>query len=287
MVIKHRFTKNAVIIALLFMGGFILPLHTVGAVTEPEPLYFGSVAMDIPAVMHKRLTPLTNYLSKKLMRPVILTLSPDMQNAIENVANGSVDFAYLTPVAYIRSHEEGNTQLIAKTITNKKDSFQLMIVVREDSDIQRVEDLAGKSFAFGDPAALLQRAVVVGAGMPLEKLGSHKFLGHYDNIVRAVLNRDFDAGILKDTKAFMWEKKGVRILYSSPELPPYNIAASSKVNDQVIAQLRDAFLSLDNKNPEHLVVINALSKKYNGFSNASDQEYDIVRKLTNPFKEGR
>lgn len=253
------------------------------AETNKEPIRFGSVAMDIPAVMHKRLTPLTNYLSEQLNRPVQLTLSPNMAGAIENVVDGKVDLAYLTPVAYIRSHEKGNTRLISKTVTNKKASFQLMIVVREDSPIKTVSDLVGKSFAFGDKAALLQRAVVVGSGLELEKLGKYEFLGHYDNIVRAVLNRDFDAGILKDTKAFKWKSKGVRILYSSPHLPPYNITASNKIDEKTFMQLQKAFLGLNVKNPKHHRVIKALSKKYDGFEKASDKEYDVIRELTKPF----
>jgi len=251
--------------------------------TEQKPIRFGSVASDIPAVMHKRLTPLTEYLSAQLKRPVVLTLSPDMGEAIENVAMGHVDLAYLTPVAYIRSHQKGNTRLVAKTVTNNKASFQLMIVVREESHIQKIADLEGKSFAFGDKAALLQRAVVAGANMPLEKLGSYEFLGHYDNIVRGVLNRDFDAGILKDTKAFKWKEKGVRIIYSSPELPPYNVAASNNIDEKTFAQLQRAFLDLDKSNPQHRSVIKALSNKYDGFVQASDEEYDVIRKLIAPF----
>jgi len=261
---------------------FMLPA-TVWAGNSKEEILFGSVAMDIPAVMYERLTPLTNYLSEKLDRPVSLKLSPDMGAAIKETAQGTVDLAYLTPVAYLKAREEGNAQLIAKTVTKGKASFQLMIVVREDSPITTVEQLAGKSFAFGDKRALLQRAAVVGAGMPLERLGEYSFIGHYDNIVRAVMIKDFDAGILKDTMAYKWEGKGIRILYRTPDLPPYNITASKNVDKELLAQLKDAFLSLDAKDPAQLAVIKAVDKKYDGFAATSDKEYDVVRQLIKPF----
>ena len=254
------------------------------AAKSKEELQFGSVAMDIPAVMHKRLTPLIKYLSKELKRPVTLILSPDMGAAIDNTVKGNVDLAYLTPVAYLRAHDRGNARLIVKTVTNGKASFKLMIVVRENSPIRTVDQLAGKSFAFGDKKALLQRAAVVGAGMPLEKLGEYKFIGHYDNIVRAVMNGDFDAGILKDTMAYKWQGKGIRILYNTPDLPPYNIAASKNVDDETLSQLQKAFLKLNGKDPAHMAVIKALDKKYDGFARTSDAEYDVVRKLIEPFK---
>jgi len=253
------------------------------AADNKKEVLFGSVAMDIPAVMYKRLSPLTEYLSQAIGQPVSLKLSPDMPAAIDDTASGRVDLAYLTPVAYLKAHAKGDARLVVKTVTNGKGSFRLMIVVKQDSPIKSVQDLVGKSFAFGDKAALLQRAVVVGSGMPLDKFGEYKFIGHYDNIVRAVMNGDFDAGILKDTMAYKWNGKGIRILYSSPELPPYNITASKNVDDALLAKLREAFLSLDESNPAHVPIIKAVDKKYDGFAPTSDAEYDIVRELIKPF----
>jgi phosphonate transport system substrate-binding protein len=261
----------------------IATLYGANSSASEKELEFGSVAMDIPAIMHKRLTPLTRYLSETLQRPVSLKLSPNMGAAIKDAAEGKVDIAYLTPVAYLKAHEMGGVQLLAKTVTNGKASFQLMIVVKENSSIKSVKDLVGKSFAFGDKKALLQRAVVVGAGIKLKEFSDYKFIGHYDNIARAVLNGDFDAGILKDTMAFAWKGKGLRVIYSSPALPPYNIVVSKTVDQKTVSALRQAFLSLNRKDPGHLEIIKALDKKYDGFAPTSDAEYDVVRKLIQPF----
>lgn len=275
---------------LRFYTGLFLTLATisstpvnVSAKDKPGDVYFGSVAMDIPAIMHRRLSPLTEYLSEKLKMKVRLKLSPNMSTAINAVSTNDVQIAYLTPVAYLKAHEAGQAHILVKTVTNKRSTFQLSIVVRKDSPIKKVSDLKGKIFAFGDKAALLQRAVVVDAGMPLNKLGSYKFIGHYDNIVRGVLNGDFEAGILKDTKALKWKNKGIRIIHSSPHLPPYNIAASSKLSPKQRKLIRQALLDLDINNPKHKKIIKALSSKYDGFSETSDTEYNVVRKLIAPF----
>lgn len=268
---------------------FALLASPVGVAAETRTeaantLRLGSVAMDIPAVMHRRLTPLTQYLGETLKRPVELHLSPNMPHAIEQLASGKVDLAYLTPVAYLKAHERGQAQLVVKTVTQGKGSFQLMVVVQEAGAIRSIDDLRGKRFAFGDKAAILQRAVVVGAGMPIEQLGDHHFIGHYDNIARAVLSGDFDAGILKDTAALKWEGKGLRILHRSPDLPPYNIAARRDLDAKVIAQVRAAFLSLDANRPEHRAIIQALDSTYDGFAPTDDKEYEAIRRLIAPFK---
>lgn len=273
--------KTIKLSCLVILLATIVPVSS--AFAAENELLFGSVAMDIPAVMHKRLTPLTRYLSNELGRPVSLKLSPNMGVAIDEAAKSTVDLSYLTPVAYLKARDKGGVELVAKTVTKGKASFKLMIVVRENSPIKTVEDLHGKSFAFGDERALLQRAAVVGSGLKLEQLAGYKFLGHYDNIARAVMNGDFDAGILKDTMAYKWDGKGLRILYESPDLPPYNIVVSKKVDPQLSSKIRQAFLKLDRNNPEHLKIIKALDKKYDGFAPTSDAEYDVVRQLIKPF----
>jgi phosphonate transport system substrate-binding protein len=261
----------------------LAPIQILNA--KEQAIRFGSVAEDTPAVMHQRLIPLTNYLETAIGRRVVLTLSPDMPRAIEDLANGNVELAYMTPVAYLRAHSMGNATLMAKALCNKQTYFRLEIVVREDSPIKKVADLAGKTFAFGDPAALLQKAVVVNAGMPLERLGKRAYLGHYDNIVRGVLVRDYDAGIVTDSKARLWDKKGLRVIYSSPPLPPYNIAATRKMDKTLFHKLQAALTGLDRHNPEHRKVLEALGEDYEGFVRTSDAEYDVVRKLIKPFEQ--
>ena len=211
---RHLVPYAALLRLLLGVAALAAPGAALSAESgnDGPGLTFGSVAMDIPAEMHRRLRPLMNYLSTELKRPVQLKLSADLSKAADELAGGNVDIAYLTPVAYIKAQRAGGARLVAKTVTRGDKSFQLMLVVRRDSPIKSVKDLAGKSFAFGDPAAILQRAVLVNAGLRLEQLGSHRFIGHYDNIARGVANGDFDAGILKDTTAYEWERR-LRVIH--------------------------------------------------------------------------
>ena len=131
-------------LAGLLGGGLCLGSATAAEHNPAEALYLGSVAMDIPAEMHRRLKPLTDYLSGELKRPVQLRLSADLNAAQSEVAYGRVDIAYLTPVAYIRAYDQGGVRLVAKTITRSERSFRLMIAVRHDAPIKTPRDLVGK-----------------------------------------------------------------------------------------------------------------------------------------------
>ena len=70
--------KMRKLIGLLFIAMTLSFITANSSAKEKSALLFGSVAMDIPAAMHKRLKPLTEYLSKELGQPVRLKLSANM-----------------------------------------------------------------------------------------------------------------------------------------------------------------------------------------------------------------
>jgi phosphonate transport system substrate-binding protein len=241
--------------------------------------------MDVPAVMYQRLNPLVEYLARQTGHPAELRLSPTLDEAVKSLATGQTDIAYLTPVAFLKARKESGAKPLVKLLTQGKGSFNLMIVVRKDSPITSVSQLTGKRFALGDKAALLQRAVVVGAGMPIENLGEVQYLGHYDNIARAVNGGEFDAGILKDTTVHEWEKKGLRVIHTSAPLPAYVIAVRGNMDEKSVAKLRNALLALRKSDASHRAILKALDPEYDGFAPTSDAEYDVVRDLIAPFQK--
>jgi phosphonate transport system substrate-binding protein len=105
-----------------------------------------------------------------------------------------------------------------------------------------------------------------------------------DNIAKAVLNQDFDAGILKDTIADEYKSKGLRVIYSSQPLPSYVFAVSSKLPEKTAEKLRDALLELKADTPDHKNILKELDQGYDGFTEAKDKDYDVIRKLVAPFR---
>ncbi len=59
-------------------------------------------------------------------------------------------------------------QPLEKTVTRSESHFRLAIAVRADSPYRSVRELVGRRCAFGDPHAILQRAIVMDAGIRLE-----------------------------------------------------------------------------------------------------------------------
>lgn len=249
-----------------------------------EEFKFGSVAQDVPAEMVKRLTPIVEYLSKKTGYRVSLQVSSNMQAAIESLGTGTTQISYLTPVAYIEAREKYGAVPVASFLQDGQGYFKLVVVVKNDSTIKTVQDLKGKKFAFGDIKAKLQQAIVIKSGIKLESFASYDFLNHYDNIAKAVLNGDFDAGILTEAVAKKFKKDGIRIIHTSVKLPAHLIVANRKVAPETISKFRNALLALKVTNPKDKAIIVVFDPMYDGFKKANDKDYDAVRLLTRVLK---
>lgn len=250
-------------------------------------LHLGSVAMDIPAEMVKRLTPLTKYLSSKTGLTVNFHASPNLNSAVADLGMNTTQIAYLTPAAYIEAHEKYAAIPLVNPLSKGKGTFTLMIAVQKDSPIKSIHDLRGKKFAFGDKKAKLQPAVVENAGIKLEEFASYDYLNHYDNIAKAVINGDFDAGIVKDTVAEKFSSQGLRVIYTSPPLPSYIFAVNKNLPPATILKLKNAMLALKADSDENKAILTSLEKGYDGFEMASDKDFDGIRKLLGHAKGTR
>jgi phosphonate transport system substrate-binding protein len=247
--------------------------------TSGRELQLGSVAMDIPVEMIKRLTPLAKYLSTKTGITVNFRASPNLSSAVEDLGMNHTQIAYLTPAAYLEAHEKFAVTPLVNPLSKGKGTFTLMIAVQKDSPIKSVTDLRGKKFAFGDKNALLQPAVVESAGIKLDEFASYGYLNHYDNIAKAVINGDFDAGIVKDTIAEKFASQGLRVIYTSAPLPSYVFAVNKNLPPRTISKLKKAMLELKPNTEEHKAILTAIESGYDGFEVAADKDFDGIRKL--------
>lgn len=273
----------AVLVALLGV------LPALGAEEAPAPatpvINVGSFPMDVPAAMAVRLAPLIQYLGNATGYRFVYHPSLDLRSTMNDLGKGVTQLAYVTPVAYIEGHAKYRVAPLAKPLSNGKATFRLVIVTREDSLIKSMQDLHGKRFAFGDQDSLLQRTVLQAGGIAISDFRQYAFLKHFDNVAKAVLNGDFDAGIMKEAAAEQFKPQGLRVIHVSEHLQPYLFAANDGLPAEVKERIRKALLALKPDNPVHAAVLNTLEPGYTGFVPATDDDYNVTRKLIAPFQK--
>ncbi len=244
---------------------------------------FGVVPLESPAQMYKKFQPIAEYLSRKTGREVVFKLTPTFADAVKDIGTGAADICYMTPSTYIEAHESYGVELIAKAVRNGVPYSHTIIVTRKDSGIKTLEDLKGRAFAFGDKMStssyLVPLYMLSRAGIRLSDLKEHRFLGHHDDVAKAVLLGEFDAGGIRETTAYQFMEKGLSFVKTSENIPEFNFCARPGLDPELAGALKEAIISLTDKDAAGVMVLRSIDKDYTGFMDASDADYDGVREM--------
>jgi phosphonate transport system substrate-binding protein len=152
-------------------------------------------------------------------------------------------------------------------------------VVRSDSPIRQVADLAGKRVAFGAEismsSAVAPKQMLAQAGLVRADLSSVTHLDRHERVALAVLHGDFDAGGLRLDIANAYAPRGLRILATSQPLPPHVIAASAKVTAIEANKVRLALLHPDASGQDAMRALGSQA----GFTHIEDAHFHAVRRM--------
>lgn len=188
--------------ALCFILSHVLLLGTVVAQTR---VVFASYPSERPSEELSKLEPIRRSIEQGLNAGASADYQVEMRifttyaEAIAAIAQGEVDLARLGPISYIRAKRQNPAlQLLAKESEGPSGFLKGYIFVAEDSPIQRLADLRGRRFAFGEPGsttgAALAQAALVEADLRARDLAAYQFLGRHDKVIYAVAAGAFDAG---------------------------------------------------------------------------------------------
>src|SRR5574337_807100 len=180
----------------------------------------------------RRFTPLAEYLSSALKRPVAVELSNSYGAQINKIGNDKVHIAFMGPASYvILTRYFGQKPLLAGFESNGKKTFRGVIVTNKNSRITSLQHLKGKKFAFGDydstMSHLVPRSMLLQQGVDVADLATHMHLATNDNIALSVLAGNFDAGAVKEEIYLKYRAEGLRAVAFTPEIIDHVFVASS------------------------------------------------------------
>ncbi|MGL5004533.1 MAG: phosphate/phosphite/phosphonate ABC transporter substrate-binding protein, partial [Casimicrobium sp.] len=121
------------------------------AQSAAEPLRFG-VGLFQPDREKNDTTyrPLASYLEKALGRKVQLRTVDTWEGLAKSLATGETDIALLGPWGYVLANHEAGAQAISTILYDGKPEYFAVMVTHPSTGIKSIDDLKGKTFAFGD-----------------------------------------------------------------------------------------------------------------------------------------
>ncbi len=267
------------IFALLF---FVSTSPGMAAETQ-EPLLLGVHPYLAASDLYKRFSPLARYLSKEIGRPINIKIAKDYKEHIDEIGQDKLDIAYMGPASYVRLVDAyGKKHNLARLEINGKPTFQGIFIIRKESRMSRLEDLAGKRFAFGDPNStmshLVPRFMMREEGVSVDKLGGYAHLSNHHNVAMGVIAGDFDSGAVKEEIFYQYEKRGLKVLARTTPISEHIFVASNKLPQETVKKLREALYKLKDSK-EGKTIMTAIKKNMTNMVPASDEDYDNLRNI--------
>ena len=232
--------------------------------------------------------PLRDYLEKAIGQPVELIIPTNYNATVEALGNGSLDFAYLGGLTYVKAHERYNVTPLVQRESDRE--FHSLFITGTASPIKSLADLKGKSFAFGDinstSGHLMPYAAVRGAGLVPGSDFSFRYTGSHPATAKAVEAGTADAGALDESVYNAMLSNGqldrakVRMFYTTPPFIDYVWVARDGIGEAAREKLAAAFLSLTEERDAKILAI----LRGGRFRRVSDGEYDELRHIARELK---
>lgn len=271
--------SSLICLTLILLGGIVLPRPLPAFDETDKPIvHFGFIPRYNPLVMYRSYQPIMDYLTAHTPYRFELKLSRDYPDAVRMLREGETEIASLGDLTFVQALRDFGAVPILKPLNAQGLPFyRSKIVVRADSPIRTLEDLRGKSFAFGNfhstSGALVPHFFFKQRGISPADFRHWENLSSHDSVAKAVLKGQFDAGALKDVVADHYRDHGLRILAESDPIPSVPIVVRRETSSELVAAVKQALLAIDLDDP----ALKAWDSEFNHGFIATDQgDYEPV-----------
>ena len=216
---------------------------------NPSTLVFTYTPVEDPAVYENIFKPFTDYLSKCTAKRVVFYQVQSNAAEIEAMRSGRLHVGgFSTGPTNFAVNLAGAVPFAVKGDSKEWQGYQLWLIVKKDSPLQKVTDLKGKKVAHVQPSSnsgnLAPRALFPALGLVPDKDYKVLYSGKHDNSVMGVNSGDYDAApVASDVFKRMVERGQVkeadfRVIWKSQTFPTSSFAYAHDLEPK----LRDTML---------------------------------------------
>ena len=219
-------------------------------VKDPDTLFFTNSPLDDPAVFNKLMQPFVAHLAQCSGKKVRFYDVYSSAAAIEAMRSGrmhigtmsSGDTAFAVNVA-------GAIPFGIRGDAKGPQGYQLWVIVKKDSALQKLADLKGKKVAHTAPSSnsgnLAPRALFPAEGLTPDKDYKVLYSGKHENSVAGVASGDYDAApiahdiLMRMAERGMVRMEDFRIIWRSRDFPPGGLSMAHDLAPALQQKLRD------------------------------------------------
>ena len=232
--------------------------------------------------------PLRDYLARQMGRDVNLVIPTNYNATVEALGNGSLDFAYLGGLTYVKAHRQYGVVPLVQRSSDLE--FHSLFITGSNSAVKSLADLKGRTFAFGDinstSGHLMPYMELKLAGINVDADLKFRYSGSHPATAKAVESGAVDAGALDETvynsmiAEGKLDKTKVRVFYTSKPFVDYVWVARKDTTAEEREKFVQAFVGLkEGRDDKVLQVLRGKS-----FVRANDENYSAIRQVAEELK---
>ncbi|HEV8354296.1 MAG TPA: phosphate/phosphite/phosphonate ABC transporter substrate-binding protein [bacterium] len=198
---------------------------------------------------------LARMLSVALGIPVEAVVATSYSATIEAMCSGRADIGALNPFGYVLAHEKCGVEVSAISVRFGLPYYRGQFNARADANINKIEDLRGKRFAFVDAAStsgyLFPAAQLKKMGFDPDKFFSQTvFAGSHPNVILAIYRGQVDGGAtFEDARTniqaqFPDVMQKVKVIGYTNPVPNDTWSVSPRLSADMRAKIKDRLLRI-------------------------------------------
>jgi phosphonate transport system substrate-binding protein len=213
---------------------------------------------------------------------------------IEGMRSRKLDISIVTPMSYYQAMRVASVEPLATTVSVGADPYKTVFITKADrDDINSLEDMRGKTFAFVDPASssgyMFPKAhLLKNLGLETEQLESPgyffktvAFSGKHDASLMGVVMGDYDAAAVglstigNMVEAGLIDKDDIKIIGETEIIPNPCLIMRSDLPQDLKDKLKEFYTSYEDETYFETLYRDAKTR----FVEANESDYAIVKDM--------
>jgi len=282
--------KKTWLIIIIFVTG--LMLATSIYLYKPENNSYSPTTLRVAVLPDQSITalqgkyaPLLAYLSEYLQIETKLIIPGSYQDLVKQFEQDKIDLAYLGGLTFLQANT--NSQAKALVMREADTRFSSWFVVKGESNINKIEQLADKPFTFGSNLStsghLMPRHYLATEYQidPEDFFKQVNYSGGHDQTIYDIRDGIVSAGAVNSivyTQMLIENRVSaneIKVIWKSPPYPDYVWAVQANLSEHITNLLRNAFLSLSQNDSKHKKVLDKLGASY--FLPARAKDFNVLK----------
>ncbi|HOO62439.1 MAG TPA: phosphate/phosphite/phosphonate ABC transporter substrate-binding protein [Synergistaceae bacterium] len=250
---------------------------------------FATYPTNDPARVYAAFRVLGEFVAEETGWDVRVVVTRNYEEMQRRLLDGSVDFAIVSPSAYVRFSSRFSYVATYAEWNEKKGAltpyYRSVIISLKESPVMELRDLKGKNFGFTDRESTsghrIPRLMLHAADMEPESFfGNFFYLGRHDAVIQALLAGSIEGGAVSDgtlENAISRYGDRFRVLAVSDPIPLDAVVASPSVSEEHRELLCRTLLSISPDSPSMRALQEHLGWPAAGFVELEDAFYNSLR----------